>query len=383
MPRTTGDGKALGQLVDAIYDCVFQPDNWPAVLDRIQRDAGAHSSYLLIHDTNPHSPEIALLIENNVDTQMRRLYQEHYVGLNPLLPHLASFGEGEVYSCRHLVTQPEYLHGEFYREWAEPQDWFDYAGVTMIRQDQTSAAIGFTRAGRGNVFDDASLNLFRRLAPHLARAARIMQLMEREARSRRDLAGLIERARYGVLIVDAEARVIETNPVAASLLARKDGLASKGRTLTAGEATALLHGAIREACGRRSDYPARRTVRVNRVLGRRPLVLQIVPFRVSESPARLLALLPARAAVFVIDPESEPRGAIEIMAEAYHLTAAERQVLDHLASGESPAATAAALNVRMPTVRTHLHRIFAKTGTRRQSELLTLLPRFAPPIVPD
>jgi DNA-binding CsgD family transcriptional regulator len=98
--------------------------------------------------------------------------------------------------------------------------------------------------------------------------------------------------------------------------------------------------------------------------------------------ASLLALLPARAAIFAVDPETAPRGSIEVLADTYRLTVAERQVLERLAAGESPAGISKALCIGMPTVRTHLHRIFDKTGTRRQSELLVLLLGFTPPVQP-
>ena len=166
------DSGVFPELVGTIYDCVLLPERWPAVLDTIQREVGALSSYLIIHQTDPRAPAMSVLVEHNVDARMQRQYQQHYVRRNPLLPHLASTRDGNIYTCRHLVTQPEYLRGEFYQEWAAPQGWFDYAGVTMIRQDQASAAIGFTRGGPGNIFDDASLDLLQRLAPHLTRSGK-------------------------------------------------------------------------------------------------------------------------------------------------------------------------------------------------------------------
>ncbi len=374
------DSGVFPELVGTIYDCVLLPERWPAVLDTIQREVGALSSYLIIHQTDPRAPAMSVLVEHNVDARMQRQYQQHYVRRNPLLPHLASTRDGNIYTCRHLVTQPEYLRGEFYQEWAAPQGWFDYAGVTMIRQDQASAAIGFTRGGPGNIFDDASLDLLQRLAPHLTRAAKILQMIEREGQSRMDLARLIGATRYGVLIVDSESRVQEANGVAEGLLARREGLSCKGRVIQAGEATSAVQAAVRAACRPNGNAPAGATVRVHRGPSRRPLVLQIMPLSAPGSVAASLALLPSRAAIFVVDPENVAHGSIEILADTYQLTMAERQVLERLAAGDSPAGISRALDIGMPTVRTHLHRIFDKTGTRRQSELLMLLVGFTPPI---
>jgi DNA-binding CsgD family transcriptional regulator len=43
---------------------------------------------------------------------------------------------------------------------------------------------------------------------------------------------------------------------------------------------------------------------------------------------------------------------------------------------------AAALGIGQGTVRTHLLRLYAKTGTRRQAELVKLVAGFCSPLVP-
>jgi DNA-binding CsgD family transcriptional regulator len=378
------DREAHWALAGAIYDCVFQPERWSGVLERIQQEVGAASSYLIVHETDPRRPKMAALIEINVDRPMLLLYHEHYVRLNPLLPHLASFRDGEVYSCRHLVVRPDYLRGEFYQEWAGPQGWFDYAGVTLIRKRHTSAAVGFTRLGNGNVFDDPSLHLIRRLAPHLARAAELQRMMESERESRRDLTRLIGRIRCGFLIVDSGMRVLEANPAGQALLAKNEGLTYREGKLAARETTGTLQAAVRGACGNETAHPAGATLAVNRGAGRRPLVLQIVRLaghKNGSAPEEMFsALLPSTAAVFVIDPEKEAGSVLDIFVAIHQITAAERQVLERLAAGDSASEIGRALEIGIPTVRTHLHRLFDKTGARRQPELLTLLARFTPPI---
>ena len=155
----------LTKLVGSIYDCILSPERWFGVLQRIQERLGAQSSYLLIHGTRPAAPDLTILIEHNVDAQSRQAYDLHYIKLNPLLPYLASIESGQTYCCRHLVTRPEYLQSAFYQEWAKLVHWFDYAGVTLIRRPDTSAAIGFTRVQRAGVFDDDGLRMFKLLAP--------------------------------------------------------------------------------------------------------------------------------------------------------------------------------------------------------------------------
>jgi DNA-binding CsgD family transcriptional regulator/PAS domain-containing protein len=371
-------GTRLPELIGGIYDSVLRPETWPEVLDGIEQEIGAISSYLLIHGTHPSDRNLSILVERNVDAGMRRLYDEHYIKLNPLLPHLASAGSGEVYSCRHLVTQPEYLKSDFYHEWAEPQEWFDYAGVTIVRRDHASAAMGFTSGKRDYVFPDASLTVLNILAPHLVRASEIQDLFERERQSHRDLASIVEALRCGIVIVDSEARVMEANPAAEETLASNSGITVRNRVLAAGRTTTVLHGAIRIACGR-DGPPCGATVAVKRGPGRRPLAVYVLPL--SDPAGRLItALRPARAAVLIVDPERPAIGPLDGFASVYQLTDAEWQVLEHLAGGASPGEIARTLGVGVATVRTHLHRLFDKTGTRRQAELVALLLGSLPPV---
>lgn len=370
------DSNTFSELVGEIYECPLDISRWPATIARIQEQLGALCSYLLIHETDPNAPGLNLLVQNDVDQGMRLRYQQHYIGINPLLPYLASAGNGELYCCRHLVTKPDYQQGEFYREFAQPQDWFDYAGVTLIREGEMSAAVGFTRGGHGRVFEDASLELLRRLAPHLTRAAQIQRLIERERRKRADALAVVDEMRFGVAIVDPSARPMEMNRAAQTLAGRMGWFRSASGILMAGDSTAAFHASIRSACRTKDGHASGATLRVERGPERRPLTLHILPL--AEAGTGFFHFSPARAVVFMIDPEDQPASSLHLFAETYKLTVAERQVLDRLATGESPAEIARSMDIAMPTVRTHLHRIFEKTGTRRQAELIKLYLEFSP-----
>jgi DNA-binding CsgD family transcriptional regulator len=67
------------------------------------------------------------------------------------------------------------------------------------------------------------------------------------------------------------------------------------------------------------------------------------------------------------------------VAAAFDLTPAEIRTLERLLGGSSPAEIAGDLRVALPTVRTHLSNIFAKTGTARQLDLVLLAAQFTTP----
>ena len=63
----------------------------------------------------------------------------------------------------------------------------------------------------------------------------------------------------------------------------------------------------------------------------------------------------------------------EVLVKLYGLTPAETRILVFLAQGMSLPEAAATLGVGEATVKTHMHNVFAKTGTNRQAEVVKLV----------
>jgi DNA-binding CsgD family transcriptional regulator len=79
------------------------------------------------------------------------------------------------------------------------------------------------------------------------------------------------------------------------------------------------------------------------------------------------------AAVFIRRTAPDALPSLESVARLYKLTAGEVRVLDALLKVDGVKAIAAMLGLSQATVRTHLHNVFQKTGTRRQSKLVKLI----------
>ena len=73
------------------------------------------------------------------------------------------------------------------------------------------------------------------------------------------------------------------------------------------------------------------------------------------------------------DPERGPQTPAALLHALFGLTPAEARVASALAAGQDLEGIRAALGVGRETVRTHLRRIYEKTDTRRQAELVRLL----------
>ena len=90
----------------------------------------------------------------------------------------------------------------------------------------------------------------------------------------------------------------------------------------------------------------------------------------------------ARAAVFITDPNAAAIPALALLREMFGLTAAEAALAAQISRGDGIQAAAERLSISGNTARTHLSRIFDKTGTSRQAELVRLLVQCRPPALP-
>ena len=109
-------------------------------------------------------------------------------------------------------------------------------------------------------------------------------------------------------------------------------------------------------------------------------VAHVLPLT-SGSRRRAGAAYSAVAAVFVhkaaLDTPSPP----EIIAKTFKLTPAELRVSLAIVNIGGVPEVAAALGVADTTVKTHLGRLFEKTGTGRQADLVKLVAEFSNPLL--
>lgn len=169
------------------------------------------------------------------------------------------------------------------------------------------------------------------------------------------------------LVVDPDCLIEAFDPLAERLLERHRilGLGAEGRLVCRSprHAEDLRHAVRQVAGGRRIE------THVFYCDGEKPCAcvraLMVVADRELPPSRVLLALMdePACLATKVVASPIERLG----------LTAAETRIATRLVDGRSPREIAAELGVGVSTVRTHLARIFAKTGTSRQAELVSFL----------
>jgi DNA-binding CsgD family transcriptional regulator len=167
----------------------------------------------------------------------------------------------------------------------------------------------------------------------------------------------------GVIIADATARPVRLNRRAEAIVGRKDGLFATpfGITAASPEDSSRLRQAIAAAAAGGTR------LRLSRPSGAPPLLVTVIPVRGGGDADR------SWVALFVMDPGMAGTPSPSLLQELFGLTAAEAVFAAEISRGDGLQAVADRLAIAPSTARSHLTRIFEKTGTRRQAELVRLL----------
>ena len=108
---------------------------------------------------------------------------------------------------------------------------------------------------------------------------------------------------------------------------------------------------------------------ISRAAPSKPLHVIVFPFL----PASLRNEPEAAALILFSDPFSKPKSRATILSALYNLTPTESRLSDFLMQGLELREAASQLRITIGTARFHLKRVLAKTGTRRQTELMRLM----------
>jgi DNA-binding CsgD family transcriptional regulator len=111
--------------------------------------------------------------------------------------------------------------------------------------------------------------------------------------------------------------------------------------------------------------------------GETPAVAYVLPLTAGTARA---AFRPARTAVFVSTTISTTPIPVTVLMTLFDLTPAEARVLLTIGRGAGATATLQALGIGENTLKTHLNRIYAKTGASRQSDLVKLVADIGAPL---
>jgi DNA-binding CsgD family transcriptional regulator len=357
-------------LIETIYDAGLEPAHWNNVVAKIKDFVGGQACGLVSKDsvskfgmTHYHC---------GADPHFIQLYAETHSKFDPLAV-LPPFGK--VAAIPDLVTFDEYRHGRFYQEWMKPQGCSDAANVVLEKSGAQSPIFMTVLSGKRMV--DAEMR--RRIAlvaPHMHRALMINRAIEVKQSETANFVDAMDGLSAGVFLVDAQARILHSNASGQAMLAADDCLRSIRGQIVARDAKVnqSLHDifALGVATAQGGAFPMIAhdgTCHVAHVLPLKSVV------RNERGPK-----LKAVAALFVRKAGLDGQSCSELLARTFELTPTELRVLLSIIEVGGVPETAEMMGIAETTVKTHLHRVFSKTGTNRQADLVKLAAGFSNPL---
>jgi DNA-binding CsgD family transcriptional regulator len=370
----------LLSVVGDIYDTTFDHALWGKTLERIVEYVGveytsAWSCALVAKDA---TGEVRLGHRVGITPHFARSYVDHYGQLDPTQA-IRLFDVGQIHSMQDWVPIEDYRKSQFYQEWVRPQGFEDAASVMLEKSADGFSYFGMIKSG--GLVDDELRRTLAPIVPHLRRAVLIGQVLHRPATIASSIAHALDALKTALFLLDGAGNITHTNQSGHDILDRKDFLRVEQGRLVATDA--LLNRILREAV-------------VASILGDGATRSESIalPFVAHDGERFVGHLLPltsgrrrktgvaydATAVLFVSKASLDSTAASDIIKKIFKLTPAEARVLLAIVELGGVSETSRNLDIAESTVKTHLARIFTKTDTKRQADLVKLIAAFTSPV---
>jgi DNA-binding CsgD family transcriptional regulator len=352
---------ATEQALESCYDAIATPGLWPSALDDLAYSIGATACMILPHEVADR--QFGIVYSNG----MRRNNEIHQQNLDWVTPVYEPRGDPYVrrgYQAlvqSQLFTEEEIRHSRFHQEIARPAGTLQWA-CGIFSADSRNWCMPFFRANEPFASD-----ILEPIAEISRRVARIVSISDKVSRSSTEQQiRTLELTGCAALLIDRHGRVGQINRLAEELFCSEFGVRN-GRLWTAASASlarldrflaALKHASI---TGKQFPDP---------VIIARDCAPWLLIEAMPVTAASIEIFDGSRAVLIMTDLTHPPIADEAVLGLVFGLTKAEARLAAAICEGREITAIAATLGVSHLTLRGYLKTIFAKTGSRRQAELV-------------
>lgn len=362
----------IAELVAHLYDAVLDDAPWQGTAARIAHALGSTSAVLKLHGDGA-SVSLLECTENLVVPERERAWADEWHRKDLWVERSVAYGMSRIVTSDELVTPAEQRRSGFYQDWLRRLDIHHMLGAVFPVADGAVGVLGIHRPPAAGAYAQRERRRAGLVLPHLQRVLRLRQRLAAQSRLHTAALEALDRLDTGVLVMDGACRIIHASAMAQSLLRDNAALAVVGGRLWL--RPPHLHDRLLSRVRAALDVAHGRLAKPAMALsvprpGRMPLALEVAPL-----PPSIGALAKSRpyCLLFIRDPQAPI--VVARLRELFGLTHTEGVVAAALGQGHSPQEIAASMDVGIATVRSHIKRLLAKTGTHRQAQAVTLLAR--------
>jgi DNA-binding CsgD family transcriptional regulator len=369
----------LDSIIGSVYDAALEPEAWASLGPKLGVLFEAAS--FLVYVQRPHAP-LAELFETNWPGQALADYAAHYFAVDCWRTEGFRQPQMSPVIGDRVVPEKDFVKSEVYADLARPLGLRHMLGEWAVHGDGALCSVAFHRSKQRGAFDERDARLLGTLFPHFLRSVRLRQNLQ-AAHCRAEIGdAALDGVTIGVVVTQADGRVLLANWTAESIAARQDGFMLQAchpdRSVAAArsEDTQRLRALIASAASQTGLAQAGGALHLPSRSGKRGYAVTVTPL-----PRTLRGLNRDRtplALLLIADLERQPVPVDQRLVAVFGLTPAEARLVAALARGESRGEYAARARISQNTIKTQMASAFAKLGVKRESELVRMalaLPR--------
>jgi DNA-binding CsgD family transcriptional regulator len=352
-------------IIETLYEDVLSDAGFSGALRAFQGVFGIEQTWLVTWNR----PNDLIRVDGTagIIPEFQAAYEAHYQFTDPAKENFTDIAVGDWWVDSQQMGMARMKSSAFHQDFLRSYDMASYMGSPILRSSEQEVALSFLKSRRQRLFTDADTHAIDVIIPHLRNAFRVREQMMELATTASLSMQLLERLSFGVAVIDDRLRIVLHNRSGEQWLRclgpkwrwahRHPGLGQAFQDL------------IRVACRLGAPTPTRATILADSERSSCLMVVLPLPaaHRFSVAWQRPAAL------VMFYEPGRVSKVLARVLRDIYGLSASEARLAMKLAGGRRLHEVGAELGITHETARSALKKVFLKTGTKSQSQLVRIL----------
>ncbi|EIT70811.1 LuxR C-terminal-related transcriptional regulator [Hydrocarboniphaga effusa] len=368
------DVPSEASLIARLYQAALEQPPWRGFLDDLRRTLDLHHCSISFFTGSGFDDRGTVTVtsgDHDLDyAELAEEYAQNFRKLDPL--RYEDLAEGAV----HVHSEADYLAlgddgAEFFRGYMAPHG-FDH--LAIVKPQTLGGSYGglmvCVRSREAGAYDTQDMELLRALTPHLSRALQHFSRFKQLELERDLFESTIDNLGVGSLLIEQDGRVLRCNPRAERMLAEAEQLHITDGRLQLSDRTQSAE--FRNLIEQLSAPGSANRIRAMRLSSRSGQALRVMLKPIQPAPV-YYNTQPLQIMVYLQDTTSAQAAPAQLVAQLFGLTRTEATLAIWLARGHTLQQAAQTMGISEHTARNYSKRIFAKTGTSRQADLVRVM----------
>jgi DNA-binding CsgD family transcriptional regulator len=359
------------KLLEGIYEAAGDDSRWPSALEGVATWMGSFGSLYYLVDKTVPGGKVQSMHMAGWSAGDQLAYAAYYNTIDPHVPLVNSTPIQSWFLAHQHFDERFVRRDPFFQEFLLPRHVHWITGTRLWETDEAASLMAVQRHDDRQPFSSDDQRRLGTITSHLGRATRLhRRLMSSEFEARLGLSA-IHSLNFGMAMVSEDGLVLLSNRVAEDHFSK-----SHVFKLQTGNRLVLQNA----VCNARMALAMAEAVQLRSTA--LPLldrdgqpVLQAMVMPLPAAAALNKAWQRPLAMVILTELKAAREVPQHYLRQLFGLTASEAQLANGLMTGRSIEEYAQGRIISVETARKHLSALFAKTGTRRQAELVALLGR--------